>query len=138
MFTGLRRGELIALRWRDVDFERSSIRVSDGGVTRDLITAPVDAARVVWSVEAHGHSETSRDVSASRSARRSAACACRWLRPNRRLTHATSRWPGISLVVTARSTDSTARSPSAQAGNFIAEQTVFVAIGLFREVELVA
>jgi integrase len=36
-FTGLRRGELVALRWRDVDFARSHIRVrasySKGGLT---------------------------------------------------------------------------------------------------------
>jgi integrase len=36
-FTGLRRGEIVALRWRDVDFDRSSIRVSasygDGKLT---------------------------------------------------------------------------------------------------------
>jgi integrase len=38
-FTGLRRGELIALRWRDVDFDRSSIRVS-GSYTNGRLTAP--------------------------------------------------------------------------------------------------
>ena len=34
-FTGLRRGELVALRWRDVDFENQSIRVYEG-FTREL------------------------------------------------------------------------------------------------------
>jgi integrase len=34
-FTGLRRGELVALRWRDVDFENQSIRVYEG-YTRQL------------------------------------------------------------------------------------------------------
>ena len=38
-FTGLRRGELIALRWRDVDFEQSVIRVS-GSYTNGHLTAP--------------------------------------------------------------------------------------------------
>jgi integrase len=38
-FTGLRRGELIALRWRDVDFERSSIRVS-GSFANGVLTTP--------------------------------------------------------------------------------------------------
>jgi integrase len=38
-FTGLRRGELIALRWRDVDFERSAIRVS-GSFANGKLTAP--------------------------------------------------------------------------------------------------
>jgi integrase len=34
-FTGLRRGELVALRWQDVDFENSSIRVYEG-FTREI------------------------------------------------------------------------------------------------------
>lgn len=38
-FTGLRRGELIALRWRDVDFERSSIRVA-GSYANGVLTSP--------------------------------------------------------------------------------------------------
>lgn len=38
-FTGLRRGELIALRWRDVDFECSSIRVS-GSYANGQLTTP--------------------------------------------------------------------------------------------------
>jgi integrase len=38
-FTGLRRGELIALRWRDVDFEGSVIRVV-GSYGNGRLTAP--------------------------------------------------------------------------------------------------
>ena len=38
-FTGLRRGELIAMRWRDVDFQRSAIRVS-GSYTNGRLTTP--------------------------------------------------------------------------------------------------
>jgi integrase len=38
-FTGMRRGELIALRWRNVDFERSSIRVS-GSYANGRLTTP--------------------------------------------------------------------------------------------------
>jgi len=38
-FTGLRRGELVALRWRDVDFQRSAIRVS-GSYSNGKLTAP--------------------------------------------------------------------------------------------------
>ena len=40
-FTGLRRGELVALRWRDVDFARPAIRVS-----RELRRRPADDAEV--------------------------------------------------------------------------------------------
>jgi integrase len=43
-FAGLRRGELVALLWRDVDFEKRSIRVegsfSHGAVTRPRAAAP--------------------------------------------------------------------------------------------------
>src|SRR5207248_10354645 len=38
-FTGLRRGELIALRWRDVDFGRSAIRVA-GSFANGRLTTP--------------------------------------------------------------------------------------------------
>jgi integrase len=46
-FTGLRRGELIALRWRDVDFERSSIRVSGSYANGELTTPKSGHGRVV-------------------------------------------------------------------------------------------
>jgi integrase len=46
-FTGLRRGELIALRWRDVDFERSSIRVSGSYANGKLTTPKSGKGRVV-------------------------------------------------------------------------------------------
>ena len=46
-FTGLRRGELIALRWRDVDFERSSIRVSESYANGHLTTPKSGHGRVV-------------------------------------------------------------------------------------------
>jgi integrase len=46
-FTGLRRGELIALRWRDVDFERSSIRVSGSFANGKLTTPKSGHGRVV-------------------------------------------------------------------------------------------
>lgn len=38
-FTGLRRGELLALRWRDVDFESQTIRVN-GSVSFGELTSP--------------------------------------------------------------------------------------------------
>jgi integrase len=38
-YTGLRRGELIALRWRDVDFDRSAVRVA-GSYANGKLTAP--------------------------------------------------------------------------------------------------
>lgn len=45
----------------------------EDGVTRDLISVPVDAARVVWSIDEHGRSGASQDISASRPSRRRAA-----------------------------------------------------------------
>ncbi len=46
-FTGLRRGELVALRWRDVDFERSAIRVSASYANGRLTTPKSGHGRVV-------------------------------------------------------------------------------------------
>jgi integrase len=46
-FTGLRRGELIALRWRDVDFERSAVRVSGSYANGKLTTPKSGHGRVV-------------------------------------------------------------------------------------------
>ena len=45
--TGLRRGELIALRWRDVDFQRSSIRVAGSYANGQLTTPKSGRGRVV-------------------------------------------------------------------------------------------
>jgi integrase len=38
-FTGLRRGELVALRWQDIDFEREAIRVR-GSYAAGVLTTP--------------------------------------------------------------------------------------------------
>lgn len=46
-FTGLRRGELIALRWRDVDFDRSAIRVAGSFSDGELTTPKSGHGRVV-------------------------------------------------------------------------------------------
>lgn len=46
-FTGLRRGELIALRWRDVDFERSAVRVAGSYAHGKLTTPKSGHGRVV-------------------------------------------------------------------------------------------
>jgi integrase len=46
-YTGLRRGELIALRWRDVDFERSAIRVAGSFSDGQLTTPKSGRGRVV-------------------------------------------------------------------------------------------
>jgi hypothetical protein len=50
-FTGLRRGELLALRWRDIDFEGEAIRV-EGSVDRGVSgTTKSDKGRNVPMVE---------------------------------------------------------------------------------------
>jgi integrase len=46
-FTGLRRGELVALRWRDVDFPRRHIRVTASYTERSLTTPKSGRARSV-------------------------------------------------------------------------------------------
>jgi len=46
-FTGLRRGELLALRWRDVDFAASTIRVRASYVAHQLTTPKSGKVRAV-------------------------------------------------------------------------------------------
>ena len=46
-FTGLRRGELLALRWRDVDFEARTIRVRASYYLRELTTPKSGKVRSV-------------------------------------------------------------------------------------------
>ena len=46
-FTGLRRGELVALRWRDVDFTRRHIRVTASYTERSLTTPKSGKVRSV-------------------------------------------------------------------------------------------
>jgi integrase len=46
-FTGLRRGELVALRWRDVDFPASAIRVWESYAKGSLTTPKSGRSRVV-------------------------------------------------------------------------------------------
>lgn len=53
-FTGLRRGELVALRWRDVDFENQSIRVYES-FTRELGRTKSRRSRTVPMVEDVAH-----------------------------------------------------------------------------------
>jgi integrase len=50
-FTGLRRGELVALRWRDVAFEQESIRVRASYTYGALTTPKSGRARAVPMVE---------------------------------------------------------------------------------------
>jgi integrase len=66
-FAGLRRGELVALRWRDVDFEKRSIRV-EGSFSHGAVTttkggrAPLvaEAAQVLARLGQRGYA-TDRD-----------------------------------------------------------------------------
>lgn len=46
-FTGLRRGELLALRWRDVDFERQAIRVQGNYAHGEVVTPKSGHGRAV-------------------------------------------------------------------------------------------
>jgi integrase len=50
-FSGLRRGELVALRWEDVDFEHSSIRVFEGYVAGQAGKPKSRRSRTVPMVE---------------------------------------------------------------------------------------
>ena len=50
-FTGLRRGELVALRWRDIAFEQESIRVRSSYTYGALTTPKSGRARVVPMAE---------------------------------------------------------------------------------------
>ena len=49
-YTGLRRGELIAMHWRDVDFDRSAVRVA-GSYDNGKLTARKSGHGVGWAIE---------------------------------------------------------------------------------------
>jgi len=51
-FTGLRRGELVALRWRDVDFKREALRVHGNYSYKQVVTPKGNRVRVVPMVPA--------------------------------------------------------------------------------------
>jgi len=57
-FTGLRRGELVALRWEDVDFKNQSIRVFEGYTRKTLKSPKSRKSRTVPMSEQVAHALT--------------------------------------------------------------------------------
>jgi integrase len=97
-FTGLRRGELLALRWRDIDFAGSTIRVRASYAAGRLTTPKSGKVRAVpmapdvgrrWRGSAIGRS--SRAMTTSYSLARS---GCHWTE-TRSAAATAMRWPGL-------------------------------------------